>query len=37
MNLKASKRGYKKENINSNYHVHSCIIGCHGNALLHSV
>ena len=36
MNLKASKGGFNKENINPNDEVHnSCVIGCHGNSLLH--
>ena len=34
MNFKASKRDLK---INPNYYVHCCIIGCHGNSLLHLV
>ena len=28
---------FKKENMNSNYHIHCCIIGCHSNSLLHLV
>ena len=32
MNLKASKRGLKKEKYVSKY-VHCCVIGCHGNSL----
>ena len=34
MNLKSSKSGFKKENVNPNYYVHCCFIGCHGNSLL---
>ena len=35
MNLKSSKSGIKKENVNPNEYVHCCVIGCHGNSLLH--
>ena len=35
MNSKSSKSGFKKENMNPNDHVHCCVIGCHGNSLLH--
>ena len=37
MNLKTYKRGFKKENMNPNHHVHCCINSCHGNSLLHLV
>ena len=30
MNLKASKRGFKKESINTIDYGHCCIISCHG-------
>ena len=33
--LKAAIRGFKREN--PNYNFHCCIIGCHGNSLLHLV
>ena len=35
MNLKSSISGIKKENVNPNEYVHCCVIGCHGNSLLH--
>ena len=35
MNLKASKGGFKKEKMKPNYYVHSCVIDCHGNSMLH--
>ena len=35
MNLKSSKIGFRKANVNTNDYVHSCVIGCHGNSLLH--
>ena len=35
MNLKTSKSGFKEENVNPNDYVHCCVIGCHGNPLLH--
>ena len=35
MNLKSSKSGFKKGNVNTNDCVHCCVIGCHGNSLLH--
>ena len=34
MNLKAHKMGvklYNRKNVNPNYYVHCCPIGCHGN------
>ena len=34
MNLKASLR---RKDMNPNYYIHSFIIGCHGNSLLHLV
>ena len=37
MNLKASKRGFKKKNLNPTDYVHCCIIDCHVNSLLHLV
>ena len=35
MNLKSSKSGFKKENVNPNDYVHCCIIGCCVNSSLH--
>ena len=35
--LKKSEGGLRRKNINPNYYVHCCIIGCHGNSLLHLV
>ena len=35
MNLKTSKSGFNEENVNPNDYVHCCVIGCHGNPLLH--
>ena len=35
MNLKSSKSGFKKKNVNLNDYVHCCVIDCHGNSLLH--
>ena len=35
MNIKSSKSGFKNENVNPNDYVHCCVIGCHGNSLLH--
>ena len=32
MNLKSSKSGFKKEKYD---YVDCCVIGCHGNSLLH--
>ena len=37
MDLKASKRGFKKENMNPNDYVHCCVIDSHGNSLLYLV
>ena len=37
-NLKASKGGFKKEKkMTPNDCVHCCVIGCHGDSLLHLV
>ena len=35
MTLKSAKSGFKKENVNPNDYVHCCVVGCHGNSLLH--
>ena len=35
MNLKSSKSGFQKENVNPTDYVLCCVIGCHGNSLLH--
>ena len=35
MNLKASKSGFKRKNMYPNDYGHWCVIGCHGNSLLH--
>ena len=35
MNLKSSKSGKERKNVNPNVYVHSGVIGCHGNSLLH--
>ena len=35
MNLKSFKSGFKMKNVNPNDYVHCCVIGCHGNSLLH--
>ena len=35
MNLKSSKSGFRWINVNPNDYFHCCIIGCHGNSLLH--
>ena len=37
MNLKTSKRDLRRKIMNPNYYVQCCIIGCHGNSLLHLV
>ena len=35
MNLKVSKTGLRRKNLNPNDYVHCCVTGCHGNSLLH--
>ena len=37
MNLKSSKSGFKKENVNPDHfnYFHCCAISCHGDSLLH--
>ena len=35
MNLKSSKVVLRRKNVNPNDYVHCCVIGCHGNSLLH--
>ena len=35
MNLKTSKKGFKKENHDPTDDVHCYVLGCHGNSLLH--
>ena len=35
MNLKSSKSGCNKENVNPNDYIHCCVIDCHGNSFLH--
>ena len=35
MYFKSFKSSFKKENVNSNDYVHCCVIGCHGNSLMH--
>ena len=35
MNLKSSKEVLRRKNVNPNDYVHCCVIGCHGNSLLH--
>ena len=35
MNLKSSKSGLRRKNVNPNDYVRCCVIGCHGNSLLH--
>ena len=37
MNLKASKMGFKKDNMNPNGYAHFCVVGFHGYSLLHLV
>ena len=37
MNLKASKSSFKKKNMNPNDYAYCCVIGCHGNSLLHLI
>ena len=37
MNEKPLKGVLRRENMNPNYYVHFCFIGCHGNSLLHLV
>ena len=33
MNLKASKSGLRRKNMNPNNYVHCWVTGCHGNAI----
>ena len=39
LDINELKKGFKKDKyyMNPNNNVHYCIIGCHGNALLHLV
>ena len=33
--IKFPKSGFKEENVKPNVNIHCCVIGCHGNSLLH--